>query len=273
MDEDFNYDSNCATQPQGVYGVKGFTRDLKCRDFQYEIGKTYTMDEDPKLCKRGFHFCETLKQVYVYYSQVDSNRYCVILAAGKIEKDNDKSCCNKITILRELTLEERGILEEGLNLFFIKGMSDLGYVIGGSLGLKMQGYDLKRPISDIDFSCPTDKSHDISDIFSLRETLSSSFKDVKNGGDDVVKAYMDHAYNVKYDILRSDKSIVKKVVYKGIEFLVQDALQILTYKAKYAFKGSKKHYDDLKMLNVNVTFNLEIKPTTPAIYSTDDLPF
>lgn len=36
---------------------KGFDKDLKCKDFQYEIGKTY---EEPKaqLFKKGFHACE-----------------------------------------------------------------------------------------------------------------------------------------------------------------------------------------------------------------------
>ena len=36
---------------------KGFDKDLKCRDFQYEIGKTY---EEPtaELCEKGFHACE-----------------------------------------------------------------------------------------------------------------------------------------------------------------------------------------------------------------------
>ena len=264
-----NLDKNCQQQPSGVYGIKGFDQNLKCLDFQYEIGKTYTIDEPPRLCSKGFHFCTLIKDTYSYYGK-DSSRFCVIIAQDKVESEHDKSCCSKITILRELTKEEINFLEEGLNLFFLKGMNDLGYAIGGSLALKMQGFDLLRPITDIDFACEVEKK-DISDIHQLQETVSSSLTDVKDKGDDVIKAYMDFAYKIKYDILKSDKFIPKKVVYHGIEFIVQDALQILTAKARYAFRGSRKHYDDLKTLNVNVTFNLEVKPTLPAIYNTENI--
>lgn len=53
-------------------GYKGFDKDLKCRDFQYEIGKTYETDE-AKLCEKGFHFCEAPFDVLNYYAIVDDN--------------------------------------------------------------------------------------------------------------------------------------------------------------------------------------------------------
>lgn len=36
---------------------KGFDENLKCRDFQYEIGKEYE-ETNAKLCETGFHACE-----------------------------------------------------------------------------------------------------------------------------------------------------------------------------------------------------------------------
>ena len=36
---------------------KGFDKDLKCRDFQYEIGKEYE-EERAEICDTGFHACE-----------------------------------------------------------------------------------------------------------------------------------------------------------------------------------------------------------------------
>lgn len=36
---------------------KGFDKDLRCRGFQYEIGKEY-VEEEAELCNKGFHACE-----------------------------------------------------------------------------------------------------------------------------------------------------------------------------------------------------------------------
>lgn len=56
---------------------KGFDKDLKCRDFQYEIGKTY---EEPtaELCEKGFHACEYPLDVFEYYAPGDMSRYCEV---------------------------------------------------------------------------------------------------------------------------------------------------------------------------------------------------
>lgn len=36
---------------------KAFDKNLTCRDFQYEIGKTYEMEDEPIICEKGFHAC------------------------------------------------------------------------------------------------------------------------------------------------------------------------------------------------------------------------
>ena len=46
---------------------KAFKVDLTCRDFQYEEGKTYEIDDEPELCKCGFHACLRLTDVFNYY--------------------------------------------------------------------------------------------------------------------------------------------------------------------------------------------------------------
>lgn len=46
---------------------KAFKGDMTCREFQYEEGKNYEIDEEPELCKCGFHACLRLIDVFQYY--------------------------------------------------------------------------------------------------------------------------------------------------------------------------------------------------------------
>ena len=52
---------------------KGFDKDLKCRDFQYEIGKKYE-EERAEICDTGFHACENPLDVFGYYAPADSRQ-------------------------------------------------------------------------------------------------------------------------------------------------------------------------------------------------------
>ena len=89
-------------------GYKVFNEDWTCRDFKYEVGKTYEMEESPKCCGRGFHFCTNLADCFNYYSFNTNNKVAEVEALGEIDKDNDdiKHCTNKIKIVRELAWEE-----------------------------------------------------------------------------------------------------------------------------------------------------------------------
>ena len=68
---------------------KGFDKDLKCRGFQYEIGKEYSGPE-PKACEVGFHACEMPLDVLNYYPP-SSSRYCVVEQSGATDKDGHDS--------------------------------------------------------------------------------------------------------------------------------------------------------------------------------------
>lgn len=54
---------------------KGTDKDMKCRGFQYELGKTAEADGDIDLCKRGLHACEMPLDVLGYYAPGDGSRY------------------------------------------------------------------------------------------------------------------------------------------------------------------------------------------------------
>lgn len=49
-----------------IKSYKGMDRNMKCRDFQYEIGKTYET-ENADACACGFHACESPLDVLNYY--------------------------------------------------------------------------------------------------------------------------------------------------------------------------------------------------------------
>ena len=73
---------------------------MTCRGFQYEIGKTYREDSI-QICKKGFHFCKNLIDVFNYYNKSKS-RFFEIEASGDIVTEQDKSVASEITILKEV---------------------------------------------------------------------------------------------------------------------------------------------------------------------------
>ena len=94
---------------------KGFDKDLKCRDFQYEIGKTYTHNGDVEPCESGFHACEYPLDVFNYYPPAGS-RFAEVETSGKIVPQGDKICCEKIKVKTELTLG--ALIQAAVNFSF-----------------------------------------------------------------------------------------------------------------------------------------------------------
>ena len=84
---------------------KGFNKDLKCRDFQYEIGKTYEMDGAIVACERGFHACENPLDIFAYYPPSNSVFYETEQDGDISKHDSDsKIASSKITIKGEINL-------------------------------------------------------------------------------------------------------------------------------------------------------------------------
>ena len=90
----------------GIAAYKGFDQDLKCRGFQFEIGKTYKHKGEVSVCNSGFHACENPLAVFEYYPP--TSRFAIVKCAGKISKDiNDKKiACGELTVEAEIWLPE-----------------------------------------------------------------------------------------------------------------------------------------------------------------------
>lgn len=100
-----------------VTGYKGTDKNMKCRDYQYEMHKQHDMPEDEsvKMCASGFHFCDKLIDVYRYYDRGNGNRFFEVKALVriwkkdgyyKVEQRDDKMVAKSIIFTRELTIDE-----------------------------------------------------------------------------------------------------------------------------------------------------------------------
>ena len=90
-----------------ITSYKGFDKNMKCRGFQYEVGKEYEMDGEVKCCNQGFHACKSPMEVWDYYDMFDS-RYAEVEQSGKIDagENSTKVCSSRIKIKAELKLAD-----------------------------------------------------------------------------------------------------------------------------------------------------------------------
>ena len=104
-----------------IKGYKGFNPDLKCRGFQYEVGKEYDTDKAVS-CETGFHFCENPFDVFNYYAPSDEkgmSRFCEVEGSGDFDKsDIDKVACTHIKINAEIGLN--GLIKAGIKFILDK---------------------------------------------------------------------------------------------------------------------------------------------------------
>ena len=78
-----------------IIAYKGFDKNMKCRDFQYEEGETYHMPR-AVLCEEGAHACTMPLDVLGYYPPGDGSIYRMVeLDEVCDEKSNDSKICAK----------------------------------------------------------------------------------------------------------------------------------------------------------------------------------
>lgn len=90
---------------------KGLDQNLKCRNFQFEVGKEY-QENEANICECGFHACEYPLDVFSYYPPADS-RYCKVdLDANEQKKGDSKRVGKHIKIFAEIGLP--GLIKAGV---------------------------------------------------------------------------------------------------------------------------------------------------------------
>lgn len=91
---------------------KGMDKGMKCRGFQYEVGKEYETDK-AVACECGFHACEYPLDVFNYYPPAGS-RFFEVEQSGELSKNDDDSkvASTKIKIGAELNIA--GLVEAAI---------------------------------------------------------------------------------------------------------------------------------------------------------------
>ena len=110
---------------------KGFDKDLKCRGFQYEVGKEYELPkgESVSVCSNGFHACESPLEVLDYYfmdGHANLLRFCEVEQSGEFSKevDSTKVASSKIKIKKEITFAD--LINSGVEWLKEKNSNDGG---------------------------------------------------------------------------------------------------------------------------------------------------
>ena len=94
-----------------VHGFKVFRPDWTCDPTDYNP-KQYTcpgkFEEEGELdvCGHGMHFCQTAADCFNYYSFNSENKVAEVIAYGDVRTDGDKSCTDKLEIVREIPWDE-----------------------------------------------------------------------------------------------------------------------------------------------------------------------
>jgi hypothetical protein len=86
--------------------IKGFDANWKCRDFQFEIGKTYTHEGKVEAHASGFHACEYGLDVFKYYNP--TSKFALVEMSGELSRheDDSKIAAGEISLVREISIKE-----------------------------------------------------------------------------------------------------------------------------------------------------------------------
>ena len=93
-----------------VHGFKVFNPDWTCspngNTKQYACPGKFEEEGELNICGHGMHFCQIAADCFNYYSFDSSNKVAEVIAYGDVRTDGNKSCTDKLEIVREITWDE-----------------------------------------------------------------------------------------------------------------------------------------------------------------------
>lgn len=93
-----------------VHGFKVFRPDWTCspngNTKQYTCPGKFEEEGELDVCGHGMHFCENAADCFNYYDFDSNNKVAEVIACGTVLKEGDKSCTDKLEIVREIPWDE-----------------------------------------------------------------------------------------------------------------------------------------------------------------------
>ena len=93
-----------------VHGFKVFRPDWTCspngNTKQYTCPGKFEEEGELDICDHGMHFCENAADCFNYYDFDSNNKVAEVIAYGTVLKEGDKSCTDKLEIVREIPWDE-----------------------------------------------------------------------------------------------------------------------------------------------------------------------
>ena len=93
-----------------VHWFKVFRPDWTCspngNTKQYTCPGKFEEEGELDVCGHGMHFCQTAADCFNYYSFNSENKVAEVIAYGDVRTEGDKSCTDKLEIVREIPWDE-----------------------------------------------------------------------------------------------------------------------------------------------------------------------
>ena len=93
-----------------VHGFKVFRPDWTCspngNTKQYACPGKFEEEGELNICGHGMHFCQIAADCFNYYDFDSNNKVAEVIAYGEVLAEDDKSCTDKLEIVREITWDE-----------------------------------------------------------------------------------------------------------------------------------------------------------------------